>query len=60
MKGASWFTQNIASHFFKKPIDGAKTSLYCALVDFNQLKGGAYYDSCAETQSSANSNNVED
>jgi hypothetical protein len=60
MKEYTLPTKTIASCFLKKPKNFAKTSMYCALLNFNELKGGAYYYNCAEAQSSANSNNVED
>lgn len=44
-----WYYKLVASIvrlFAIAPEEGAKTSLYCALEEHSNLKGGAYYDNC--------------
>jgi len=50
----------IYSLFQKTPLEGAQTSLYCALEDFEKLEAGGYYVDCKLEKEAAHAKNEED
>jgi len=50
---------HVMRFFGKTPLEGAQTSLYCALEDFDKLEGGAYYKDCKVVKETKQARNEE-
>ena len=50
----------VTKYFWKNNNQGAQTSLYCAVEDFDKLQGGAYYFDCKPRKGSSRAENEED
>ncbi|KAK7871333.1 hypothetical protein R5R35_007593 [Gryllus longicercus] len=58
-KGVTWLFNNVAKFFIKTPMQGAQTTIYCAVSEKTANETGFYYSGCSKYMTSRQAQNLE-